>query len=219
MEFIDEGIVLIRQNFKERDRMTSIYTKTRGRVNLRFSGVNRPAGKLKALSEPFVHANYRVYVRRGTTVGCVTGGKVEAVFPSIRGSIHKTKLALHFCELMFRLTPEHQPSEEKFNLLLGSLASLEKNTPTSAYAPAFILRLMSLAGFGMDRPALGVTPAFWDIMHAAPLETLNFSKPEDLVFLNKTSYICRRFLSVNLAYPLNTLKDETPVAAPAVAVI
>ena len=212
MVITDEGIVLIRQNFREADRMTCLYTRGLGRVNLRFPSVNKSAGKLKVLSEPFVHAQYRIYIRNGAAVGCVTGGKIESVFAPLRADAAKTKTALHFCELMFRLTPENSPSEEKFELLLDSLRSLEKIPANPALSPAFILRLMTLAGFGMDKPALNIPADFWIKMHNAPYEELNFTSPEDLSSLNKTSYICRRFLNAYLNAPLNTLK-ETAAAA------
>ena len=211
MVFTDEGIVLIRQNFREADRMVCLYARNCGRINLRFPGVNRSAGKLKALSEPFVHADYRIYVRNGAAVGCASGGKVESVFAPLRADAAKTKTALHFCELMFRLTPENSPNEEKFELLLNSLRALEKTPVTPSIGPAFLLRLMTLAGFGMDKPALNIPEDFWDKMHNAPYEDLDFKSKEDLVNLNKTSYICRRFLNAYLPMPVNTLK-ETPAA-------
>ncbi|WP_428897006.1 DNA repair protein RecO (recombination protein O) [Parelusimicrobium proximum] len=208
MEFTDEAVVLLRQNFREADRMVCLYTRGHGRINIRFSGVNKPAAKMRALSEPFVHGNYRIYVRRGAAIGCATGGKVDNVFQNIRKDLHKTRLALHFCELFFRLTPEYQPNEEKFDLLVSSLKAVDGYQVNSAFSPAFILRLMNLAGFGMDKPALGIPEEFWHIMHNTPLQDLRFAAPDELVFLNKTSYICRRFLNKYLSSPLNTLKEE-----------
>ncbi|MGB2578561.1 DNA repair protein RecO (recombination protein O) [Elusimicrobium simillimum] len=208
MILTDEGIILIRQNFREADRMVCLFTREHGRINLRFPSVNKALGKMKALSEPFVHANYRVYFKKGATIGCVTGGKLNTVFPAIRMDTARTKLALHFCELMFRLTPENQPSEEKFDFLLTSLRELQSAPVTPAISPAFILRLMTLAGFGMDKPALGISPAFWEHMHNTPLNELNFTTQEDILNVNKAAYICRRFLNRYLAYPLNTLKED-----------
>jgi len=216
MVFSDEGIVLIRQNFREADRMACLYTRGLGRINLRFPSVNKSAGKLKAMSEPFVHASYRIYLRNGAAVGCATGGKIESVFPALRIDAAKTKTALHFCELMFRLTPENSPNEEKFELLQNSLRALEKIKLTPAISPAFLLRLMTLAGFGMDKPALNIPMGFWEKMHNAPYNELDFKSKEDLVNLNKTSYICRRFLNAYLASPLKTLK-ETADLEPAAA--
>ena len=65
MIFTDNGIVLLRQAFRETDRIVSMYTREHGRINVRVPGVMRPGGKLKAMSEPFVCADYRIYVRRG----------------------------------------------------------------------------------------------------------------------------------------------------------
>jgi len=208
MVLTDEGIILVRQNFREADRMVCLYTRSHGRVNLRFPGVNRAPGKMKALSEPFVHAAYRIYVKRGAAIGCVTGGKIESVFAPVRMDSARTKLALHFFELMFKLTPESQPSEEKFNFLLSSLKALETTKITPALSPAFILRLMTLAGFGMDKPALGIPYDFWEKMHNTPLRELNFETKEEQINISKSAYICRRFLNNYLPYPLNTLKEE-----------
>ena len=204
MIFTDEGIILLRQDFREADRIVSLYTKEHGRLNVRLPGVSRAAGKLKALSEPFTCADYRIYIRRGGTIGTVTGGKVQHVFPTIRRDLKRLILAFHFCELVYRLTPLHQPSEGKFDLLFQALSSLEKGPVTPAFQAAFTLRLMMLAGFGLDHPVLKISPEFWQQMHKAPLETLNFSEPEDLLSLSKCNNVCRRFLNQYLTYPLHT---------------
>lgn len=217
MIFSDSGIILLRQEFREADRIVSLYTREHGRINVRLPGVARPAGKLKALSEPFAYADYRIYVRRGGTVGTITGGKLNSIFPAVRRNLKRTALALHFCELVQRLTPLHQPSEDKFELLLSALTELEFGEPNPAFSAAFTLRLMMLAGFGLDRPVLKISPEFWRRMHEDELSSLDFSDPEDLLSLSKCNSVCRRFLNQYLTYPLNTLKsfglDETDPAS------
>lgn len=220
MIFTDSGIILFRQDFREADRIVSLYTRTHGRLNVRLPGVVRPLGKLKALSEPFACADYRIYVRRGGVVGTVTGGKISHVFPHIRRNLKRTLLAMHFCELVQRLTPLHQPSEEKFELLLSALTELEYGEVNPAFAAAFTLRLMMLAGFGLDHPVLKISPEFWRRMHEDKLSSLVFTEPEDLLSLAKCNSVCRRFLNQYLTYPLNTLKNlgldepDVPVSQP-----
>ncbi len=209
MIFTDSGIILLRQPFREADRIVSLYTREHGRINLRFPGVARSVGKLKALSEIFCCADYRIYIRRGGAVGTVTGGKLLHVFPTIRRDLKRTSLALHFCELLQRLTPLHQPSEAKFELLLSSLKELEYGVPNPAFAAAFTLRLMTLAGFGLDHPVLKIPSAFWQRIHEAPLSSLHFTTAEDLLSLAKCNSVCRRFLNQYLSYPLHTLKPFT----------
>lgn len=209
MIFTDSGIVLFRQDFREADRIIALYTLGHGRINLRLPGVNRAKGKLKALSEPFACASYRVYARSGSVLGTVTGGKIERVFPSVRADLKRQALALHFCELVMRLTPPHQPSPEKYQLLLKALTELEYGEPNPAFAPAFTLRLMAAAGFGLDRPVLKISENFWRRMHEDELSSLTFTEAEDLLSLSKCNEVCRRFLNQYLNFPLQTLKPFT----------
>lgn len=209
MIFTDSAIILFRQDFREADRIVSLYTREHGRINARLPGVMRPAGKLKALSEPFAFGDYRIYVRRGGVIGTVTGGKINNIFPNIRHNLKRTALAMHFCELVQRLTPLHQPSEGKFELLCKALTELEYGEVNSAFQAAFTLRLMALAGFGLDRPVLKISPEFWRRIHEDELSSLTFTEPEDLLSLSKCNSVCRRFLSRYLTYPLNTLRNFT----------
>lgn len=219
MIYTDSGIVLFRQDFREADRIISLYTLQHGRVNLRLPGVNRAKGKLKALSEPFACADYRIYQRSSSALATVTGGKINHIFPSIRRNLSKQNLAFHGCELMMRLTPLRQPSEAKYRLLLQFLTELDLTAPNPAFAPAFTLRLMAAAGFGLDHPVLKIAPQFWQRMHEDKFSSLIFTEPEDLLSLSKCNEVCRRFLNQYINYPLHTLKpwglEEDPFATAA----
>lgn len=222
MIFTDKAIVLLRQEFREADRIISIYTRQQGRLNVRVPGVMRQTGKLKAISEPFACADVRIYVRRGGVMGTLTGGKIDTIFPTIRTDLKRLSLAFHFCELMMRLTPLHQPSEGKFDLLHQALTELEYGEPNAAFQAAFTLRLMMLAGFGLDHPVLQITPQFWHKMHEDKFSNLVFTEPEDLLSLAKCNNVCRRFLNQYLTYPLHTtegfgLKEEPATPSPALA--
>lgn len=202
----DHGIVLLRQDFREHDRILSLYTRTHGRLNVRVPGVSQGKSKLKAFSEPFTCAEYRLYYRRNGAVGTVTGGKLAHVFPSIHTDLNKMSMALHFCELVHRLTPLAQPSPEKFDLLLQALTELEQGPLHPAFQAAFTLRLMTLAGFGLDHPVLQIPDEFWQRMHQDTFASLVFSTPEELLALGKCNSVCRRFLNHYLTYPLHTMQ-------------
>lgn len=206
MLFTDSAIVLLRQDFREADRVVALYTLHHGRIHVRMPGVKRAAGKLKALSEPFACAEYRIYQRSSRTLGTVTGGKIEHIFPAVRSHLKRQVLALHCCELMLRLTPLHQPNPAKYNLLKQALTELELADPSPAFAPAFTLRLMAAAGFGLDHPVLQIPQAFWQRMHEDNFNHLLFTEPEDLLCLAKCQEVCRRFLNHYLTFPLQTVK-------------
>lgn len=209
MIFTDTAIVLFRQDFREMDRIVSLYTLQNGRVNVRVPGVKRSKSKLKAFTEPFTCAEYRIYQRGGNTIGTVTGGKLNHIFPAIRADLKRQTVALHCCELMMRLTPLHQASPEKYQLLWQALTELDMAAPSAAFAAAFTLRLMAAAGFGLDHPVLQISPQFWTRMHEDSFVNLQFTEPEDLLSLSKCNEVCRRFLNQYLNYPLQTLKPFT----------
>lgn len=208
MYFNDNIIVLLRRHFRERDRMVSAYSLNHGRIVLRFPGINKEASKLKAFSEPFVNSDVRIYLRTNASIGCATGGKLNTVYPNLRTNVRKTSLALYFCELMHRLTPEQNSNPNKFYLLEKSLSELENFKFTEAAAPAFLLRLMEASGFGVaEKPLLNIPSDFWAALHKEDLHNLTFSTSQDIINLNKARYICRRFLNKNLTYPLNTIGE------------
>ena len=218
MIFTDSGIVLLRQDFREADRVVALYTQAHGRIHVRVPGVNRSTGKLKAFTEPFACAEYRIYQRSSSALGTVTGGKINSIFPQIRIHLKRQIVALHCCELMMRLTPLRQPNPVKYELLFQALTSLNTADPLPAFAPAFTLRLMAAAGFGLDRPVLQISDKFWQRMHEESFEKLICSEPEELLSLSKCNEVCRRFLNQYLSYPLQTVKpiglaeEPTPVA-------
>lgn len=219
MIFTDKGIVLFRQAFREADRVLSLYTREHGRLHVRVPGVLRTGGKLKALSELLTCGDMRIYIRRGGVMGTLTGGKIEQVFPAIRTDLKRLPLALYFCELLLRLTPLHQPSRGKFDLLYQALCELETSGPNAAFQAAFTLRLMMLAGFGLDRPVLQIPELFWQQIHEDKFAHLNFTSPQELLALSKCNTVCRRFLNHYLTYPLHTtenfrLPDEQPLRQP-----
>ncbi len=223
MIFTDAAVVLYRQAFRESDRIISVYTRSHGRLNARLPGVARTTGKLKALGEPLTLADLRFYVKRGGVLATVTGGKIRSVFPTLRSNLKRTHLALHCCELFLRLTPLHQVSEAKFELLTTALTELEYGEPTPAFAAAFTLRLMMLAGFGLDHPVLQIPLTFWQRMHTGKFSDLVFDDPQDLLYLAKCNNVVRRFLDRYLTYPLNTVKplglEDSFVQQPQVSVL
>ena len=159
-----EGVVLSRRNLGEYDRLAVVYTETFGKLPVRFVGVNRAAGKLKALSEPAVWGEYRLHVSPRSEFAKAVGGRIQASFPGVRGDFDRTVAALTCCELLERLTVEHDPSPAKHRLLVAFLASLEES-PSPWLPLAFGLRLVELAGFGLRERAPSSCASFWSRLH------------------------------------------------------
>ncbi|MBI5199946.1 MAG: DNA repair protein RecO [Elusimicrobia bacterium] len=169
---VTEGVVLTRRPYGEYDLIATLYTEAFGKLPARFIGVRRPKGKLKALAEPMVHGEYRLYIRPGSEWATATGGRIVSSFPGLRVDFDRTVHGLRLCELLLRLAPDRAPNRLEHALIVASLASLER-TGSPWIATAFALRLLELAGFGLARLKPEETdPALWRALHEEPLETL-----------------------------------------------
>lgn len=167
------GVVLSRRDHGEADRLCTLYTENLGKIPVRFVGVNKPGRKLKALSEPLVWAEYRLYVSPRNDYGKAIGGQLISSFPSIRTNFARTVAALGCCELLECMTAGRVPNPEEYQLICATLAELEAGG--SAWAPlSFGLRLLGLAGLGVEREATVEEPSLWTRLHAGDLSGLAF---------------------------------------------
>src|SRR3954471_23074922 len=116
MILVTDGITLSRRKIRENDRLAMVFTRDFGKLRVRFIGVDRPKAKLRAFTEPFARGAYRIFLKPGAEVATGVGGAIERVYPAIRRDYRTTTEALYCCELVLRLTPEAQPSPEKYDL-------------------------------------------------------------------------------------------------------
>ena len=166
MIFCDYGIVLRSRPLRENDRIVTIFTKGRGKLEVNFKSVRRASGKLKALSEPVTWGDYRFYLRGGSNFPVCTGGATLSVFSGLRAERDRIFMAFHFCEIINKLTPAAQPSAEKYELLLAALKALDVRPFSHWMRFAFILRAMELAGYGLKETSLGLDSHFWEALHS-----------------------------------------------------
>lgn len=197
------GVVLARRSLGEYDRLASVYTRAFGRMTLRFIGVDRPRGKLRALSEPMTHADYRLYVRAGSSAATVTGGCLLDSHPDIRRDLERTLAGLEMCEMLLRLTPEASPSGDKFDLIVGHLGALDA-APTPWLGVSFGLRLLALAGFGPE--LAGIVPEDRELrlrlLGAAPERLREI--PEQAGSLERLTSLIGHAVEVQIERSLNT---------------
>ena len=142
------GVVLSRRHHGEADRLCSIYTEGFGRLSVRFVGVNKPGRKLKALSEPLVWGEYRLYLSPKSEWAKAVGGKLIGCYPGIREDLRRTVDALSVCELVSSITAERSPNPQKYELITEALRLLDEG-PRPWLTAVFGLRLLDLAGFGL----------------------------------------------------------------------
>ena len=168
----DNAVVLRRGDSGEYGRWAVLLTEGHGLLPVRFAGVNRSAGKLKALSEPMVWGEYRLCFSGRSPAVHVAGGRIESSFPGVRADLSLTLTGLALCEMTWRLCAERAPSPAKYRLLCRALCLLEQGASPWLEA-AFGLKFLEAAGYSLRELPLppGQAP-LWRSLHESPLEGL-----------------------------------------------
>jgi len=165
------AVVLSRRAFGEYDRLCTLFTEDLGKVPARFVGVNRAKGKMKALSEPGVWGEYRLHLSARSEFAKAVGGRLIGSFPGWRGGLGRTFDALACLEMLERLTPDHQPSPEKYRLICATLSALDA-APSRWLVPAFGLRLAVMLGVSLRERVPAPCAAVWNALHEDELLSL-----------------------------------------------
>jgi recombinational DNA repair protein (RecF pathway) len=220
MIFCDHGIVLWRRPLRENDRIVTVFTRDRGKLEVNFKSVRLPKGKLRALSEPVSWGDYRFYLKTGSNFPVCTGGSSLSVFPRVRLDTGSLFTALYFCEVVNKLTPSHQPSPEKYELLLGALQYLESGVLPGALPAepgakvrgispwmrrAFTLRALETAGFGFKHSSLGLDSRLWETLHNGTWPEVHVTEPQPQA-MDYLDDLLKRFFSEQLGLQLKTLE-------------
>ncbi|MFH2203167.1 MAG: DNA repair protein RecO [Elusimicrobiota bacterium] len=209
--FNTPALVLARQQYGEADRISVLYTREFGKLRIRFIGVDRPKGKLKALSEPMTHAEYRLYLRGGADFGIAAGGSLATIYPALRADLAATLRGLQVVELLDALTPFSSPNPEKYELATRALAELEKLARTTDrrgsadwVVGACALRLLESAGFGLrERQVSTENRGLWDALHREDLATVA-ALPADPALQRRLIRLISRMVEQVAERPLNS---------------
>ena len=139
---------------------------------VRFTGAERSKGKLKALSEPILWGEYRLYHAPRGALWKGIGGAILKSFPAIRADVSRTMSAFSILEILGAISPLHSPSPAKYALGLSALEALEAG-PAPWTETAFALRLLAAAGLGFpSRPAECASKQLWEALLEQPFAGL-----------------------------------------------
>lgn len=118
-----EGIILARRNYGEADRFLTIFTKHYGKIRVIAKGIRRINSRKRGSLELF---NYvKLFLAKGHSLDIITEVETKNIFSLWRKDLTKVAVAYHLCEVIAKLTAEHQENKEIFGLLLNAFDRLE----------------------------------------------------------------------------------------------
>jgi len=146
-----QGIILKRKNFREDDRIFTVFTKDFGKLDLMARGTRKIKSKLAGSLEPFFLVN--LMFAKGRNFDQITASEIIQSFINIRQSSYSLKVAGYLAEMVNQFTKLGHRDEKIFYFLKKNLEYLNKKTfkPSHYFIQALSSQFISLLGF---RPEL-----------------------------------------------------------------
>ena len=145
------AIVGRRADYRENDRMITLFSPTMGRIDALCRGCRRQKSPLMAASELFCAGEYVLYQtsERATVVSC----QVEDTYYGLRSDYERLSHGMYALELCAAAIQPAQENERLFMLLLRTLAHLcYGDVQPRRVTAVFLMGMTSLLGF---RPQVG----------------------------------------------------------------
>jgi DNA repair protein RecO (recombination protein O) len=139
-----EGIVIRVRNLGEADRIVTLYTKERGKLNTVARGARRIRNRLLSPTQVFTHGRYLIFPGKG--LHNLSQADIVHSGQAIRDDLEKFAYASYVTELLDALTAEEDPTDRIFPLLAATL-SMGEGGRFKLAVRAFEIRLMRELGY------------------------------------------------------------------------
>ena len=145
---VTDAIILKRIDYSEADRIITVLTRERGKVQLLAKGIRRSKSKLAGGLELFSVTNVS-YIDGRSDLKTVIGTQLQSFFSIISSDLERTMLGYEFLKLTNRLT-EDESEPIFFELLESALQSLNDARHSVALTESwFLLQLAIASGEGL----------------------------------------------------------------------
>ncbi len=139
-----KAIVLKRSNYKEADRLVTLYTEDKGKITTIAKGIRKTTSSKRGHLELFNLVDIEAIDHKGWYI--LTQAQSIETFSKIKEDLTVTAYAYYISEIFEKLVTEDEPNDVLFRLLRKTLTFIDK-FPTLTLVNAFNLKLLKLLGF------------------------------------------------------------------------
>ncbi len=146
-----QAIILKKQPFNEGDEIITFFSCEAGKIRCLAKSVKSSKSKLQQKLQGLFLVN--LVTTANSRLPKIIGVETVEVFSKMRGSLESLKRAFYAQELVLKFTPDEQPNEPLFNLLLQFLNFLNKDLPEQFLDLGLIkfkLEILQALGLGIQ---------------------------------------------------------------------
>jgi DNA repair protein RecO (recombination protein O) len=144
-----EGVVLKNNNYKDSDKIYTIFVRDLGKISAIAKGVRKNTSKRKSLLDTLNYVKFGLVgnneIKVLTEVNLIHG------FKNIKSNFSKLKIAFYFIEILNKHFQESQDYNDVLDLLLKCLKRLEETSYTDSRIENFFeFQILSLSGYYLN---------------------------------------------------------------------
>jgi DNA repair protein RecO (recombination protein O) len=142
-----EGIILKSINYKDSDKIFTVYTKNKGKITATAKGVRKVTSRRGGNLDTLNHISFQIS-DSGKDYKYITEAASLNTFAQIKKELKKAAQAYYVVELVHRLTEDEQDSSSIFDLILKTLKLFEKESADDrSVVNYFEVNLMKYLGY------------------------------------------------------------------------
>lgn len=123
MQYNSRVLILTNQDYRETDRLVTLFTESKGKLTAIARGVKKPASSLRAVTQPFVYAELSMHT--GKNLDLITQGQLLNFFPQIRQNTDALLSVVYILELLNKTLLERYPLPRFFTFTVNFLQTLD----------------------------------------------------------------------------------------------
>ena len=155
MEITVNALCLRCVDYKDNDKMATLFTLERGKIGVGARGVKKAGAKLNFCVQPFCFAEYTLNERSGRYT--VTGASEIGNFYNLRLNVRAFYAACVISEFLLKFTEDEQPDAELFACSVKEIENLcADGADSSAVLIKFLADAFGLLGYGAEFSVCGV---------------------------------------------------------------
>ena len=149
MEVIVNALVLRAVDYKDNDKILTLYSLERGKITAGIKVVKKSGAKLKFASEPFAFCEFVLAEKQGRYT--VIGATYIDSFFSLRTNLMKYYVSAVAQEALNRLTVENESDEGLFSLTLNAIKLINYQEHELQSLAKYLIALTEISGYKIQK--------------------------------------------------------------------
>lgn len=147
METKEKGLILRTTDYKDADKLASIFSFENGKSTIKFVGVKKDKAKFKAICQPFVFAEFLLAPKGNNKT--VVSATILDNFSNILNNYNKMICGYIVLDILNTILPKEKTEQDLFLISISSLKNIEVSNEYIATID-FILKFLKFTGVGLE---------------------------------------------------------------------